>query len=305
MFPFIKKRWLFFSISLVLLLTGIAFTLFSGIKLDIQFKGGSILIYSHDSAIDLPQAEAVIQEAIGLSVSCQQSTSLGSDDISLVVSVAGNQSLPLEDQITLQEALAKAFPDQTFKQQQASLVDPFIGREQLLKGIMAVLVASVLIVLYVWLRFRSMSGPSAGVVALITLFHDVALSFFVFVVLGLTVNETLIAVVLSILGYSINDTIVIYDRIRENRRIYKNKMSLGDLIDLSLNQSFIRTLNTSITTISAMVVVYLFAYYHNIEAIKAFALPMIVGLVAGTYSSLTLAAPLWHLWKTRGGRSGY
>lgn len=305
MFPFIKRRWLFFSLSVLLLLIGIGFTLFSGVKLDIQFKGGSILIYSHEEAIDLAQAEGVIEKAIGQSVSCQQSSSLGSDDISLVVSVAGNESLPLEDQIALQEALAQAYPDQNFEQQQANLVDPFIGREQLVKGITAVLVASVLIVLYVWLRFRTMSGPSAGVVALIALFHDVALSFFVFVVLGLTVNETLIAVVLSILGYSINDTIVIYDRIRENRRLYKNKMPLGELIDLSLNQSFVRTLNTSITTITAMLLVYIFAFYHNIEGIKNFALPMIVGLLAGSYSSLTLAGPLWHLWKTRGGRTGY
>ena len=150
-----------------------------------------------------------------------------------------------------------------------------------------------------------MSGPSAGVMALIALYHDVTLVFFVFVVLRIPLNESLIAVVLSILGFSINDTIVIYDRIRENERIYKGSMTLPDLVDLSINQSLTRSINTSLCTFGAVAIAYIFAVVNGIESIQEFALPMMVGLISGSYSTICLAGPLWVSWKTRGGRSGY
>ncbi len=150
-----------------------------------------------------------------------------------------------------------------------------------------------------------MSGPSAGVMALVALFHDVIICFFVFVVLRIPLNESLVAVVLSILGFSINDTIVIYDRIRENERLHKGKLPLPDLVDKSINQSLPRSINTSVAAAGAVAIAYVFALVYNIDSIKEFALPMLIGLIAGTYSSITIAGPLWVMWKTRGGRSGY
>jgi preprotein translocase SecF subunit len=150
-----------------------------------------------------------------------------------------------------------------------------------------------------------MSGPSAGVMALVALFHDVLLVFFVFVVLRIPLNESLVAVVLSILGFSINDTIVVYDRIRENERIYNGKMPLPDLVDLSVNQSLTRSINTSLCTLGAVAIAYVFATAYNIDSIKQFALPMMVGIVSGAYSTICLAGPLWVMWKTRSGRTGY
>lgn len=305
MFQFYKKRRLFFALSILLMLIGILTSVFAGIEMDIEFKGGSILKYAHQNSIDLSKAEDVISEAIGTNVSCQEVTSFGSDSLSLVVNVSGNEALTPDEQVKLEEAIIEAFPDQEFALQSANLVDPFIGRELLIKGIWAIVVASVLIVAYVWVRFRSMSGPSAGVMALVALFHDVLLVFFVFVVLRIPLNESLIAVVLSILGFSINDTIVIYDRIRENEKIYKSKMPLPDLVDLSINQSLTRSINTSLCAFGAVAVAYIFAYIYNIDSIKEFALPMMVGLISGTYSTIFLAGPLWVMWKTRGGKSGF
>jgi preprotein translocase SecF subunit len=232
-------------------------------------------------------------------------TSLGDHTTSLVVNVAGNEALSQEDQTLLEKALAENFPDLDFTLQSAILVDPFIGRELLTNGIWAIAITSILIVAYVWFSFRSMSGPSAGVMALVALFHDVIICFFVFVVLRIPLNESLVAVVLSILGFSINDTIVVYDRIRENERLHKGKMTLPELVDKSIKQSLSRSINTSVAASSAVAIAYIFALVYNIDSIKEFALPMLIGLVAGTYSSITIAGPLWVMWKTRGGRTGY
>lgn len=287
------------------MLIGLLTAIFAGIELDIQFRGGSILKYAFEGSVDLKTAEEVIGDAISKPVTCQEVISLGEQKSSLVVNVAGNDALPPDLQIKMEDALNNAFPDARFTLQSANLVDPFIGRELLVKGIWAIAIASVLIVIYVWIRFRSMSGPSAGVIALVALFHDVALVFFVFVVLRIPLNESLVAVVLSVLGFSINDTIVVYDRIRENEQIYKGKMPLPDLVDLSINQSLTRSINTTVSTLAAVAIAYVFAYIYDINSIKEFALPMMIGLVSGTYSTIFLAGPLWVRWKTRGERTGY
>ena len=305
MFSFYRHRKWFFALSITLLLIGTLTAIFAGIELDIQFKGGSILKYNYEGSVDLEKAEDTIAAAIGKNVSCQETTTLGDNQTSLVVNVAGNEALSPDNQLKMEEALKTAFPELTFKLQSATLVDPFIGREMLINGMWAILIASVLIVAYVWFSFRSMSGPSAGVMALVALFHDVILVFLVFVVLRIPLNESLIAVVLSILGFSINDTIVVYDRIRENERIYKGSMTLPDLVDHSIRQSLTRSINTSLCTFGAVTIAYVFAVMYGIESIQEFALPMMIGLISGSYSTIFLAGPLWVMWKTRGTHTGY
>ena len=305
MFSFYRHRKWFFALSITLLLIGTLTAIFAGIELDIQFKGGSILKYNYEGSVDLQTAENTISVAIGKNVSCQETTTLADNQTSLVINVAGNEALSPDNQLKMEEALKTSFPDLTFSLQSATLVDPFIGREMLINGMWAILIASVLIVAYVWFSFRSMSGPSAGVMALVALFHDVILVFFVFVVLRIPLNESLIAVVLSILGFSINDTIVVYDRIRENERIYKGSMTLPDLVDLSVRQSLTRSINTSLCTFGAVTIAYIFATMYGIESIQEFALPMMIGLISGSYSTICLAGPLWVMWKTRGTHTGY
>lgn len=305
MFDFYKHRYKYFILSASLLLTGLLVAIIFGIKLDISFKGGSILSYSYTGTVDLQKADAAIGDALGMIVTCQETTSFGDETTSLVVNVAGDTALSPDQQTLLQDALKAAYPDITFSLESANLVDPFLGRELLVRGMWAIIIASLLIVAYVWFSFRSMSGPSAGVMALVALFHDVLIAFFVFVVLRIPLNESLVAVILSILGFSINDTIVIYDRIRENERLLNGKMALADLVNLSINQSFTRSVNTSLCTFGAVTVAYIFATIYNIESIKDFTLPMMIGLISGSYSTICLAGPLWVMWKTRGGRSGY
>lgn len=305
MFSFNKYRKVFFTFSLALIIAGILTAVIFGIELDIQYRGGSIISYSIDEEVDLPEAKSVIEAAINQSVTVQETAQLGDQSRSLVINVAGNVALSPENLTALETALAAAFPTADVELQEANLVDPFIGREMLINAMWAVVLALVLIVSFVWFRFRSISGPSAGVMALVALFHDVLIVFFVFVMLRVPLNESLIAVVLPILGYSVYDTIVIYDRIRENKGLYGGKMPLVDMVDLSIRQSLNRSINTTITTFVAMLIVYIFASLYGIRSIQQFALPMMIGLVSGTYSTVCLAGPLWTMWKTRGGRTGY
>jgi len=183
------------------MLTGILVSLIFGIKMDITFKGGSILKYAYEGSIDLSQAQSVVAAAIQNEVTIQETTNLGDNKTFLVVNVAGTQALTPDEQIALKNALVTTFPDTTFTLESANLVDPFIGRELLIKGLWAIALASILIVAFVWFSFRSMSGPSAGMMGLVALFHDVFVAFFMFVILRIPLNESLVAVVLTILGF--------------------------------------------------------------------------------------------------------
>lgn len=305
MFSIYKYRKVFFAFSLVLILAGVLAAVFFGIELDIQYKGGSIITYSLDEEIDLVQAQTLIESTINQNVTVQETSQLGDQSRSLVINVAGNIALSPENMAQLEQALAAEFPEADIELQEANLVDPFIGREMLINAVWAVIIAMVLIIGFVWFRFRSISGPSAGVMALVALFHDVLIVFFIFVIMRMPLNESLIAVILPILGYSVYDTIVIYDRIRENKGLYGGKMPLVDMVDLSIKQSLNRSINTTITTFGAMLTVYIFASLYGIRAIQQFALPMMIGLLSGAYSTIFLAGPLWTMWKTRGSRSGY
>ncbi|MFQ9511488.1 MAG: protein translocase subunit SecF, partial [Lachnospiraceae bacterium] len=172
---------------------------------------------------------------------------------------------------------------------------PYIGQKALKNSIIALVLSLVLITAYVWIRFRVLSGLSAGVMGVLALLHDVLIVFFVFVAFKIPLNDAFVAVTLTIIGYSINDTIVLYDRIRENRR-KDSKIPLGELIDLSTTQTLSRTMNSSFTTTACVLMILIFAVLYGITSIKVFALPMLFGLICGCYSSICIAAPLWVSW---------
>ena len=158
-------------------------------------------------------------------------------------------------------------------------------------------IAMVLIVIYVTFRFKLISGFSAALTALLALFHDLAIIFFTFVVFGIPINDGFVAVILTILGYSVNDTIVIYDKIRTNKRLYAGKMSIEEIANTSINQCISRTLTTSLMTIIASALVYVFALLNGLTSVSNFALPLMIGIISGCYSSITLPGTLWVTWQ--------
>ena len=296
---FFAYRKYYFTISIMLIVVTLACALVFGINLDIQFKGGALLTYSYTGDIDASAFQKAAEKVLGQSVSMQESTDIATGKQNIVLSLPTSEGIDAERQAALAAALNEQFSGNEIETASISVVNPTIGGEFLAKCLVAIGFAALLMVFYVSFRFRRIGGWSAGVTAVIALVHDILMVFAVFVVGRISLNANFIAVCLTILGYSLNDTIVIYDRIRENRRIYGASMPVEDLVNLSLNQSMTRSLLTSVTTASEMIVVSLVALLYNVNTILSFSFPMIIGMVSGFYSSVCIAPALWTMWQKK------
>ena len=303
-FHFCKNKVKFFIVSLALFLVGIVCIFTNGINFDIQFKGGAIINYTYTQEIDTNKVASIVEDTLGRQCDIQTKADLTSDATKLVLNLAGKEGVASGDQDKLTTALKEAFPDNNLTLSDVSVVEPFIGRDFAVDSMKAIIISAILIILYVWYSFRKVSGLSAGVTGLIALLHDVLIVFFAFIVFGISINDSFIAAALTILGFSINDTIVIYDRIRENKLLYGKKMSIDDIVDKSISQSFTRSLNTNLCTLLSIVVVFVFAYIQDIPSITSFALPMIFGIVSGCYSTICIAGPIWATWQKRKSKKG-
>lgn len=292
---FIGNSKKFFAISLLLIVAIIICNIVMGAELDIQFKGGALLTYSYNDEIGDDEATDIVRSVIDDNVSVQFGDDLATGETTMTVSVPGNVD---NDTITaLNGALTAAFPESKLSLEQSSNVDPTIGREFLGKCAVAIGLASVLMVVYIAIRFRKIGGWSAGVMSLVALFHDVFIAYGIFIIFRIPINDNFIAVVLTILGFSLNDTIVIYDRIRENKTLMGAKTPLAELVNTSINQSFSRSVVTSVCAVVAMLVVTIVAAIYGVESILTFSLPMVMGLICGSYSSICIAGPLWVRWR--------
>ncbi len=296
-FDFIKNRKYIFAISIGLLLIGLIFNFIFGTNLDIQFKGGTMVSYTYNGTINVSEADSVIQDAIGMPVDVQASEDRMTESQKLVVNLANATELTTEQMDAMNAALTEKFADTGIEFLQANSVNPTMGQEFFQKSMVAVALAALLMILYIGIRFRKIGGLSAGIFAVLALLHDIALVYFTFIVLQIPLNDSFIAAVLTILGYSINGTIVIYDRVRENRRLMGPKAGVDEVVNTSINQSLSRTINTTISTVIAVGTVSVFAVIYNISSILSFSVPMLVGILAGCYSSTCVTGPLWVMWK--------
>lgn len=299
---FVGKRKIPFTISLCLILIGIIFNLVFGTVLDIQFKGGAIISYTYTGEFNQGEVEKLVNDMTDENVKTNISKDVliaGSSEKQNTVSFSfsGNKSISLDKQKEITKALEDNYPDNHFAQSDSNSVDPTMGQTFLLKCLVAVALAGILMVVYVALRFRKIGGWSAGVMALVALALDVTTVYFTFVIFRMPIDSNFIAVALMILGYSLNDTIVIYDRIRENRRLMGPKTEIGDLVNKSINQNLSRTINTSITTFAAIAVVFIVSLVFKLSSVTSFALPMMVGIVSGCYTTNCIVGPLWVMWK--------
>lgn len=298
---FIGKRKIFFGISLAIIAIGIICNLIFGTTLDIQFKGGTILTYSYEGEVDQEVLKDTIQKATPDStVSFAMTHDMVNNIEAVSVQFPGDDNFSPEIQETITNNLKEQFPDNNFKTQESSTVEASMGIMFLLKCLTAVAIAAILMVIYVTIRFRRIGGLSAGMMALVALVHDVAMIYFMYVIFRMPIDSSFIAVILMIIGYSLNDTIVIYDRVREERRIAGKKADLVEVFNHSASVVMPRTIMTSITTLVAIGTVYVVAIVFNLASVQAFALPMMIGIISGCYSSLCIAGPLWVAWKKRG-----
>jgi len=303
-FNFVANAKKYIIASVALILAGfIAFAIF-GVDMDINFKGGSRFTYTYEGEIDTDEVKKIADDILGQkSVVTTSASALEAGSSKIVITVAGvakaEEAKEGEGvQEVIEAKLQEKFKKNKIEFADSNIVEVSIAKNFFLKSLVAVALAGLLVVVYIGFRFRKIGGTSAALFALVALLHDVIIAFLSCVVFRLEIDMNFMAVVLTIFGYSLNDTIVIYDRIRENRK--KNRMEpIADVVNLSINQTLGRTIVTSVTTFIAVVVVAIVAEFFGLTTLRSFAIPMAIGLISGTYSSLCLTCPLWVKWQER------
>ncbi len=270
-----------------------------GLELDINFSGGTKVSYSYSDEIKTADIEKVvnsIEEAKNKKFSVAQTTSFTGDTKTFEVEFIGENALSDKGEEALTTALQKEFKDNKIQLWNSNSVSPTIAGAFFLKSMVAMLITALLVVIYVGIRFRKIGGISAALTALCALVFDILIAFVACVVFRLQIDLNFMAVILTILGYSLNDTIVIYDRIRENRRLYPES-EIGDVVNMSVNKVMIRNIVTTITTIVAVLTIVVVSEFFGLNTLRTFAIPMIFGLISGSVSSIFISGPLWVIWK--------
>ena len=297
-----KKKYMFI-LSAALILIGALFLIINGgFNWDIQFEGGTIIkIEMANDSYDAVAAENDIEDLLGKTVTVQKEKTFNPDDQAnsialLSIKVTKENTLSSQEINAVVEFLSSEYNVKPSTQPQIQSVEPFIGVELRNKALMAAGWAMLLIVIYVGIRFRVMSGVSAALFGIVALVHDALIMLAVYTVFNIPVNEVFVAAILTIIGYSMNDTIVIYDRIRENTALM-HKADIETMVNTSIVQSLPRTINTLVTTLLTITTLYVFAAIFNVESIRQFAFPLIIGLTSGSYSSIFIATPLWMMWR--------
>ncbi len=199
----------------------------------------------------------------------------------------------------IEKALEMKYPNVDFEVVSVSSVDPIMGKEFLGKCLVAMLVASLFMVLYVAFRFRKIGGVSAGLTAIVAVVNDCFVAFTAFVVFGFPIDDNFFAVILTIIGYTLNSTIVIFDRVRENKKKLGPKVPVAQLVNRSINETLARTIYTNLTFLMSVLAVVVVAVIFGISSILSFAVPMLFGIISGCYSSLFISNILWVMWQEK------
>jgi preprotein translocase subunit SecF len=302
MVDLIGKKKYFFILSIVLLLAGVVAYFINGVQLDIQFEGGTIIeVQMPNDDYDTAKAVTVVKDTLGKSAIVQKASTYNAENTDqkiylMNIKIGSKEAIKQEDRTKVITALKKEFGLAENTQITVNSIEPFIGKEILRKGLLAIFWSSLLIIIYVWWRFKIMSGLSAGVMAIIALIHDVLLMLAFYLIFRIPLNDSFIAAVLTVIGYSMNDTIIIYDRIRENSNLLR-KTPIAELVNKSVVQTLNRSINTVVTVLICIITVFVFASINHIESIREFSLPLIVGISSGMYSSIFIASSLYVVWK--------
>ena len=297
-FDFVANLKKMVIISLCIMLVGVACNVIFGTDLDISFKGGTQIRYSYESAPDLDALTKLAKEKLGNEATLNLDNVNNTD----VVSIQLPGEVTTEQKQALDDQMAKDFADNKLVLFSSNTLSATMGSKFLLRCLLALGLAAVLLVVYVGFRFRNIGGWVAGVSALIALLHDLLIVYFTFVIFGIQLNDNFVAVMLTILGYSLNDTIVIFDRIRTVRR--RSDAPLEEIVNESLHHVLRRTIITTATTGVAILAVLVIALIMNVDSIISFALPMLLGAISGSYSSLFLSGPIWVRWMNKRAAKG-
>ena len=277
----VKNKGLFFILPLVIIVAAIITGIVAGgFALDIDFAGGTEMVIDFGKDVPKADVEALFNETVGFKASAVQQSLVNTNQYTIK-----SQTLTSEQAESLWNAYKAKYELKDEQRLAVDSVSPTIGKELTQSAILACAIAVILMLLYITIRFEFLSGISA----IVALCHDVLILLSAYMLLRMPLNTAFIAAILTIIGYSINDTIVVFDRIRENIKFAKRGETYADIANKSVNQTLLRSINTSVTTLVTIVLLYIL----GVDAIKDFSLALIVGLIAGTYSSIFIAAPLW------------
>lgn len=291
-FNIVKRRYWWFAFSLVLLIPGIISLFMQGLNLGIDFKGGSML----DMKFAKPVSQTAITDtmkAVGLEGSVQ----LSNGDTSALIRTSALEENQRTQLLSALQSQVGAYDKTTFKEDN---VGPAMGKELTQNALLALVISAVLMLIYIGFRFQFAFAVS-GILALL---HDVIVVIGMFSIFQWSVDSTFVAAILTIFGYSINDTVVIFDRIRENEARLKRGQSYEDMVDKSIWQTMGRSIKTVLTVIIALLCLLILGG----ESLRTFALAMLIGVISGAYSSIFNASQILveiknRMKSTRGGKA--
>lgn len=280
----IENRKIFFAVSIVLICIGFAAMAFNAnagrgaLNWDVEFTGGTSMEIDMGGAYENDTLEGIVREVTG-QTSPQIQQVIGTNSVGIKL-----QSIDSETRVALMDAVTAAYPDAELTE--ANDISGTVSGEMQQAAIKATLIACVAMLLYISLRFRDFRAGGSAIIALI---HDVLIVLAAYALLRIPVNQSFIAVLLTILGYSVNSTIVIFDRIRENKSAFQTGHA-AEKINKSVSQTLARSVNTSLTTLFTIGAIYIL----GVQSIKEFSLPLIVGIIAGAYSSVCISGSIWY-----------
>jgi preprotein translocase SecF subunit len=272
------KKW--FIISSLVIVVGIVFALVNGLNIGIDFSGGTMIQFDLGKTIELEEIASELEE-FDLN---EEIIHAGGENQEIIIRT--KKSLSNDERVEVSNKFEEKYDAIFLGAEQFS---PSVGGEIKRKALIAMLIAAVGMLAYITFRFELIYGLAA----IIALIHDVLILLAVYAIFNIPINSSFIAAVLTIVGYSINDTIVVFDRVRENVRKMKREDNFT-IANVSINQTILRSIFTSVTTL--MVIGTLFIY--GTPAVREFATPLLAGVTAGTYSSIFIASPVWAILKT-------
>ncbi len=280
---FIMKHYpKFMALSALIILVGIVMLFVcGGFVTDIDFAGGTIIKIDMGKEFSTSELQSVIKKTTGQDATVQTSLDAGNYEATIKLT-----NLSAQERDELFKAIEEKFELTGDYMLANETITPLVSSEIIFNALLSIIIASVLILIYIAIRFAF----APAVAAIIALINSVLVMIAYYAIFRQPVNASFIAALLTIIGYAINDTIVTFDRIRENKRFAK-KETFKETCEKSIKQTFKRTINTSLTTLFSLIVLAIFGE----STIRAFVIPLIVGVIAGTYSSIFVATPMWYL----------
>ena len=297
---FVALRKRFLTVSSCLMAAIVLCAVVFGVRLDTEFTGGAMITLRYEDSFALSDVQATAAEALGSKdLTLQTGENVATGEQTLKISLPGTETVTTDEVQTLLDSLNEQYPENAFAQLSLSNVSAAMGTKFLQKSLVAVVFALAVILLYIAFRFKNIGGLTGGMMAVLALLNDLMVVFGTFVLLRTPLDGNFIAAMLTILGYSINDTVVVNDRIRENRSLMGKKATFEELVNQSVNQSARRTIITTVTTVMALAVMCIISKLYGLDSIFTFAFPLMMGMLSGVYTSLCVSTSAWVLWTER------